>query len=336
MYPLKTLSSSLLMALLLLGCNNTEENNSEKNTTKEKNTSIKKSTHSVLFFAKDGNFSTITVPLDQNNKKFQAELKAFYEKYFSDELKKALASSQNLHNPTFDPLIEAFPFAVRSTSFYKKAKKELTQKGYTIKNEVNFEKFHTFSENGSYYFNFSPASLEASLGVKVNPDDVPYQCREIIDVKLAPYFTKRNHHFIKYNDCMSDSDKSIVVNSETNKSVKFEGFGTAIKKFSFEGKEILQINSHMGAHTNGVSFFVIEKNGDLTLMKNGFMASDVGDPKVVVTESIEVNTLHTKDTYKDDKLCRYQVEDTFKYDNKKMAFIKSKGKARTTSECADE
>ncbi len=71
-------------------------------------------------------------------------------------------------------------------------------------------------------------------------------------------------------------------------------------------------------------------------MKNGFMASDVGDPKVVVTESIEVNTLHTKDTYKDDKLCRYQVEDTFKYDNKKMAFIKSKGKARTTSECADE
>ena len=336
MYSLKTFSTSLLIALLLLGCNNSKENNSEKNTTKEKTTSTKKSTHSVLFFAKEGNFSTITVPLDQNNKKFQAEIKAFYEKYFSDELKKALASSQNLHNPTFDPLIEAFPFAVRSTSFYKKAKKELTQKGYTIKNEVSFEKFHTFSENGSYYFNFSPASLEASLGVKVNPDDVPYQCREIIDVKLAPYFTKRNHHFIKYNECMSDSDKSIVVNSETNKSVKFEGFGTAIKKFSFEGKEILQINSHMGAHTNGVSFFVIEKNGDLTLMKNGFMASDVGDPKVVVTKSIEVNTLYTKDTYKDDKLCRYQVEDTFKYDNKKMAFIKSKSEARTTSECADE
>ncbi len=195
---------------------------------------------------------------------------------------------------------------------------------------MSFEKFHTFSENGSYYFNFSPASLEASLGVKVNPDDVPYQCREIIDVKLAPYFTKRNHHFIKYNDCMSDSDKSIVVNSETNKSVKFEGFGTAIKKFSFEGKEILQINSHMGTHTNGVSFFVIEKNGDLTLIKNGFMASDVGDPKVVVNDSIEVKTLYNKDTYKDDKLCRYQVEDTFKYDNKKMAFIKSKSEARTT------
>ncbi len=115
-----------MIALLLLGCNTTNENNTEKNTTKEKNTSIKKSTHPVLFFAKDGNFSTVTVPLDQNNKTFQSELKAFYEKYFSDELKKALASSQNLHNPTFAPLIEAFPFAVRSTSFYKKAKKELT------------------------------------------------------------------------------------------------------------------------------------------------------------------------------------------------------------------
>lgn len=333
MYLFKSLYTSLLIALVLLGCNNaSEKGSSDKNTTKSKTTSQEKSHHSVLFFAKDGNASTITIPLDQNDKKFQEELKAFYEKYFLDQLKKALASSQNLHNPTFDPLIEAFPFAVRSTSFYKKAKDELGKKGYSIKNKVSFEKFHTFSENGSYYFNFSPASLEASLGVKENSNSEPYQCREIIDVKLAPYFTKRNHHFIKYNECMSDSDKSIVVNSETNKSVKLEGFGTAIKKFTFEGKKILLITSHMGAHTDGVSFFSVDKNGDLRLMKNGFMVSDkTGDPKVTINQSIEVTTRYIRDK----KRCRYLLEDTFRYDSKKMAFIKSKSGVEIEHECQE-
>ncbi len=332
MYSLKTIISSFCIALVFLGCNTTH-NSSEENTTKEKITSNENSNNPILFFAKDGNFSNIIIPLDQNNKKFQEELKSFYEKYFLDQLKKALASSQNLHNPTFEPLIEAFPFAVRSTSFYKKAKKELTQKGYTIKSEVSFEKFHTFLEsNGSYYFNFSPASLEASLGVKKNLDLESYQCREIIDVKLAPYFTKRNH-FIKDNDCMSDDDKSLIINSETNKSIDLDGFGTAIKKFSFEGKEILQINSHMGAHTDGVSFFIIGENGDLTPIKNGFMTSDkTGDPKVVVNDSIEVKTRYSRDK----KLCRYLLEDTFKYNSKKMAFIKVKSEVEIQHECADD
>jgi hypothetical protein len=326
----KNLKLSLVIGLILLGCNTTEEGHSEKNTTKVKTTSTEKSNNFVLFFAKEGNASTITIPLDQNDKKLQEEIKAYYEKYFSDKLEKALASSQNLHNPTFDPLIEAFPFAIRSTSFYKNAESELSKKGYSIKNEMDFEKFHTVSEKGSYAFHFSPASLEASLNVEKNSNLLPYACREIIDVKLTPYFTKRKH-FIKYNECMSYDD-SLIINSKTKQSIDLTGYATAIKKFSLADKEILQINSHMGAHTNGVSFFFIEKNGDLTLMENGFMASDVGDPKVVVTNRIEVKTQYTRDK----NLCRYLLEDTFKYDNKKRAFIKTKSAVETMSECADE
>jgi len=333
MYSLKTFKLSLFIALFLLGCNNAEENKSDKNRTKVKTSSIKKESTYVHFFAKDGNASTIIIPIDQNNKQLQEEIKAFYEKYFSDKLEKALASSQNLHNPTFDPLIEAFPFAIRSTSFYKNAKRELSKKGYSIKNEISFEKFHTFSENGSYFFNFSPASLEASIGVTENPDLVPYACREIIDVKLAPYFTKRKHFINKKdNSCTQDDDASLVINSKTKKSIDLDGFGTAIKKFSFDNKEILQINSHMGAHTNGVSFFFIENNGELRLMKNGFMASDVGDPKVVVSDGIEVKTQYTRDK----ELCRYLIEDTFKYDTKKREFIKTKNAVEIMSECGDE
>jgi len=134
---------------------------------------------------------------------------------------------------------------------------------------------------------------------------------------------------------MSDDD-SLVINSKTKKSIDLDGYGTAIKKFTLDDKEILQINSHMGAHTNGVSFFFIEKNGDLRLMKNGFMASDVGDPKVVVSDSIEVQIQYTKDKEKDKKLCRYLIEETFKYDTKKREFMETKNSVKTTSECEDE
>jgi len=97
--------------------------------------------------------------LDPNNKKLQEELRVFYEKFFSDELHKALASSQNLHNPTFDPLIKAFPSAIKSTSFYKKIEKKFKKNGYKIGNKIEFEKFHTFSNEKGYTFHFSPIYL---------------------------------------------------------------------------------------------------------------------------------------------------------------------------------
>jgi len=166
--------------------------------------------------------------------------------------------------------------------------------------------------------------------IEKSPNLLIYPCREIIDVKLAPYFTKRKH-FIKDNECMSD-DNSLVINSKSKKSIDLDGFGTAIKKFTLDDKEILQINSHMGAHTNAVSFFFIEKNGDLVPIKNGVIGSDWGDPKVVVRDSIEVKTRYTKDK----ELCRYLIEDTFKYDNKKKIFIKVKSGVEIMSKCADE
>jgi len=51
----------------------------------------------------------------------------------------------------------------------------------------------------------------------------------------------------------------------------------------------------MGAHTNAVSFFFIEKNGDLVPIKNGIIGSDWGDPIVVMRDSIEMKTRYTKD-----------------------------------------
>lgn len=270
--------------------------------------------------------------LDENNEKLQEELRVFYEKFFSDELHKALASSQNLHNPTFDPLIDAFPFAIRSTASYKKIEQKFKKNGYKIKGKIEFEKFHTSSTKTSYGFHFSPLffrpiPIEESNS---NNEKVFFECREIIDVKLTPYFTKRKH-FIKNNECMSKDD-SLIINSKTKKSIELTGYGTAIKKFSVADQEILQVNSHMGTHTNGVSFFFIEKNGDLKLMKNGVMTSDVGDPKVMLNNGIEVKTQYSKD----EKLCRYLFEDTFTYDKKNKTFLKTKNGFKLLKRCADD
>ena len=97
--------------------------------------------------------------LDENNEKLQEELRFFYEKFFSSKLQKALASSQNLHNPTFDPLIEAFPSAIKSTSFYKKIEQKFNKNGYKIEDNIEFEKFQTSSTEEGYTFHFSPIYL---------------------------------------------------------------------------------------------------------------------------------------------------------------------------------
>jgi len=273
-----------------------------------------------------------TQMLDANNEKLQEELRVFYEKFFSDELHKALASSQNLHNPTFTPLIDAFPFAIRSTESYKKIEQKFKKNGYKIENKIEFEKFHTSSTKTNYGFHFSPLFFRPIPIERNNSNNekVFFECREIIDVKLTPYFTKRKH-FIKNNECMSKDD-SLIINSKTKKSIELTGYGTAIKKFSLSDQEILQINSHMGTHTNGVSFFFIEKNGDLKLMKNGVMTSDVADPKVMLNNGIEVKTQYSKD----EKLCRYLFEDTFTYDKKNKTFLKTKKRFQLLKRCADD
>jgi len=171
-----------------------------------------------------------------------------------------------------------------------------------------------------------------------NDENIPNysECTEVIDAKLGYYFTKRKL-FIRDNECITSTD-SILLNSETNKSIELDGFATGIQRFTLYDKEILQVNSHMGAHTNAVLFFFIEKNGDLVLVKKGIMASDVGEPSVNISSMnniIEVETYYSKEKFVNDKPCRSLVEDSFRYDYKKREFMKIDSKV-TISECKDE
>jgi len=313
---LKILKSSLIVVVLLTGCNTIEAHSIDK--TKEKKVLI------------------TTEVLDPNDKVLQKELKAFYERFFSDKLKKALASSQNLDNPTFTPLIEAFPFAIRSTNSYKKIEQNFKENGYRIKDEIDFEKFYISSSKEGYKFNFTPIPLIPIL-LKEGENIPNYsECAEVIDVKLGYYFTKRKL-FVRDNECITSTD-SILLNSETNKSIELDGFATGIQRFTLYDKEILQVNSHMGAHANAVFFFFIEKDGDLVLVKNGFMASDIGDPSVNISSmnnTIEVKTYYSKEKFVNNKPCRSLVEDSFRYDYKKREFMKIDSKV-TMSECEDE
>ncbi|HIP26792.1 MAG TPA: hypothetical protein EYG80_03955 [Flavobacteriaceae bacterium] len=161
-------------------------------------------------------------------------------------------------------------------------------------------------------------------------------CVEVIDVKLGYYFTKRKV-FVRDNECITSTD-SILLNSETNQSIELEGFATGIQQFTLHDKEILRVNSHMGAHTNAVLFFFIESNGDLVLVKKGMMASDIGNPSVNISSmnnTIEVKTYYSKEKFVNDELCRSLVENSFRYDYKKREFMQTGSKV-TMSECEDE
>ena len=100
----------------------------------------------------EGNFS-IRILLDKKNKKLQDGLKSYYANEMPKELKKALFSSMNLHNPVFKPLKEKFPLAFQNTYFYKKMAKKLFEKGYIFQGDIWSEKFHTYKTSNGYAFN---------------------------------------------------------------------------------------------------------------------------------------------------------------------------------------
>jgi hypothetical protein len=94
----------------------------------------------------------IRIILQSDEEPLQHELQSYYTKEFPKELKIALASSLNLHNPTLNPLIKAFPSAFRTTTFYKELEKELEKRGFSIASKITFEKFGVYKEKNRYTF----------------------------------------------------------------------------------------------------------------------------------------------------------------------------------------
>jgi len=78
-----------------------------------------------------------------SSEKTNSELLKFYELKFPNELKAALNSSGNLHNPAIKPLSNKYELALKSTSMLKELEVELYTRGFLIK-KIDFEKFHMF------------------------------------------------------------------------------------------------------------------------------------------------------------------------------------------------
>ena len=103
-------------------------------------------------FAQIDKAFSIRVMLPCGDAQIEKELKAYYQNKMPKELNSALKSSCNLHNPTLSPMIDAFPLAFKSTSFYKKLEKDLNTKGYWIDKKIDFEKFTIDKNQKSYLF----------------------------------------------------------------------------------------------------------------------------------------------------------------------------------------
>ena len=68
------------------------------------------------------------------------DIMQFYKKNLPDELRKALGSTGNLHNPALDPLIDSFSNALKATTLFHTFETSLREKGYRIV-KIEFEKF---------------------------------------------------------------------------------------------------------------------------------------------------------------------------------------------------
>lgn len=68
------------------------------------------------------------------------EIIGFYKKNIPDDLKKALDSTGNLHNPALGPLINSFSNAFKTTTLFHAYATAIREKGYNVIT-IDFEKF---------------------------------------------------------------------------------------------------------------------------------------------------------------------------------------------------
>ena len=73
-------------------------------------------------------------------KSAKTEIMSYYEKHLPAELKLALNSSGNLHNPAMNPLIEKFVDALKVTTLFEQYETTINGKGYVV-SKIGLEKF---------------------------------------------------------------------------------------------------------------------------------------------------------------------------------------------------
>ena len=130
------------------------------------------------------------------------------------------------------------------------------------------------------------------------------------------------HTFMKHGEKMPTDD--FIVNKETNQSTKIDGKVKGMEFITFDEKEMLKVNFFAGAHTHVVSFYVMDKKGDLTLVEGGNIGSDIGDPAMYLdslNNVLVVFSRYRKDIFTKDKLCFQFKEDVYEYKNHKFEKI---------------
>jgi hypothetical protein len=159
-------------------------------------------------------------------------------------------------------------------------------------------------------------------------------CKEVVTNQFNDYVIKREA-FVRDNECITSSSE-MIVNKESNQTMKLDGFVTGIESISLDEEEILKVNYHAGVHTNVVEFFTIAKNGDLSKIEGGAIGSDVGNPAIYLdglNGVLVVFSRYAKDTFDTGKPCRILMEDIYEYKNKK--FIKIVEHAIAPAECGE-
>ncbi|OCQ23137.1 hypothetical protein A7985_04080 [Pseudoalteromonas luteoviolacea] len=98
------------------------------------------SLNELLLTEREGGLHSVRLLCCFGEEHFIGEVVKYYEDHIPNELKRALKSSGNLHNPVLSPLKEHFKNALRSTSGYQLIKETLKRYNYEIKS-IWFEKF---------------------------------------------------------------------------------------------------------------------------------------------------------------------------------------------------
>ena len=142
----------------------------------------------------------------------------------------------------------------------------------------------------------------------------PFKCGEKIYARLDNYIVKMKK-FEKYNKCFEKD--SVIINTKTNQRIDLLGKVYGLKYFYLSKIKVLQVQTFAGTHTRIVSFFKIGKDGKLSLLVNGSIGSDIGEPLVFNNYFLDTLTV-TKYFSKSKKNCRYLMEDIFKYKNEKL------------------
>jgi len=106
-------------------------------------------------------------------------------------------------------------------------------------------------------------------------------CSDVINATLYPYSVVRTH-FIRDEECFSDSGSSIIKNIETNETLELDGVASGIQELNANAR-ILLINTFDGEHyKHALNFFIIKDNGTLSPIEGGIIGSGYAMPSITI------------------------------------------------------